>query len=568
MRFFFLPISFTILPVCNTFQIRHAVTHPNPHDARSARPHFPTNALSTLSLPRTSARTRFYKALAASSPVVLDPDSVSSASADDEKEESNEERIGAWLPLASALGLTGLGPQQIRIMGIDLVVWHTPIDDDGAQEWVAQVDACTHRLAPLSQGRVNPDTKCIECPYHGWEFNTEGTVTNIPHIDHPRFVDTAQKEGGNVQTFPTHTVGDLIFVFLPSSLHGDMFPQSILPEQFYPVLSKIAKDQSSSFFVRDLPYSFDFMLENFMDPAHIPYAHHKLQSKREDAAPMVIKELVNNFTHVEFAFEDVTSGRSRDGYSSFQRPSVFHFGEYKSENHTDSATNKKGRVPTLIIPCVPIEAGRCRIFLPDFKIPLPLPTSLLHAGNNRFLNSDAWVHDTEWEAVRRRALLEVEPRCSKSSKPKLAGLDYIYASRSDKGAAIFRRWWLTHGFADAPRHTFCMSTIEELRETYPHRLSRKDQIDPWIHHVKHCSRCRSDLKRVKQGQALCLGVAIAFTTLIRTGATGGWKRALVGVAGAGMGFYARNFLKRFATAIEGNPERSGVADRSTAASAD
>ena len=32
--------------------------------------------------------------------------------------------------------------------------------------------------------------------------------------------------------------------------------------------------------------------------------------------------------------------------------------------------------------------------------------------------------------------------------------------------------------------------------------------------------------------------------------------------------YGRNFLKRFATTIEGNPEKSGICDRSAAAAAE
>jgi len=92
--------------------------------------------------------------------------SAVSSSTDVDIEEIKEEGVGAWIPLASIIGLTGLGPQRITVMGIDIVVWHTAPNKENGEEmvWSAQVDACTHRLAPLSQGRVNPDTNCIECP--------------------------------------------------------------------------------------------------------------------------------------------------------------------------------------------------------------------------------------------------------------------------------------------------------------------------------------------------------------------------------------------------------------------
>ena len=55
-----------------------------------------------------------------------------------------------------------------------------------------------------------------------------------------------------------------------------------LPEEVLPLLTT---GNLSSFTVRDLPYSFDFLVENFMDPAHIPFAHHSLQVRRSRSLP-------------------------------------------------------------------------------------------------------------------------------------------------------------------------------------------------------------------------------------------------------------------------------------------
>ena len=83
-----------------------------------------------------------------------------------ETEKDEEEGVGAWIPLASIKSMTGLGPQRITVMGVDLAVWHTEADEKKGEKmvWSAQVDACAHRLAPLSQGRVDPKTNCVECP--------------------------------------------------------------------------------------------------------------------------------------------------------------------------------------------------------------------------------------------------------------------------------------------------------------------------------------------------------------------------------------------------------------------
>lgn len=42
-------------------------------------------------------------------------------------------------------------------------------------------DRCAHRNAPLSAGKICNNT--IQCPYHGWEYNSDGTLANIPTLE-------------------------------------------------------------------------------------------------------------------------------------------------------------------------------------------------------------------------------------------------------------------------------------------------------------------------------------------------------------------------------------------------
>ena len=53
------------------------------------------------------------------------------------------------------------------------------------------------------------------------------------------------------------------------------------PNQVFPEL-----DNVNNLFTRELPYSFDYLVENFMDPAHIPFAHHGLQGVRVSCLKM------------------------------------------------------------------------------------------------------------------------------------------------------------------------------------------------------------------------------------------------------------------------------------------
>lgn len=249
----------------------------------------------------------------------------------------------------------------------------------------------------------------------------------------------------------------------------------------------------------------------------------------------------------------MTRKRKRDAYASFQRPSFYHFGERKGELDEKTGKRQGEWEPVLPIFLAPISAGKSRVFLqtPGLKI----PTFLLHAGSNRFLNTDTWLHDTEREVIRRKELISNSEEMSK----KLCGMDYQYASQSDLGVSAFRKWWRDNGMIDAPPHTFGMATLAQLGPT---SLSRREQIDPWENHAKHCSVCRNTLGRMKKLQTGSLFLALMCALL-----GGHYKKPLLATIGIGAGLLGNNFFKKFATVIEGNPDASGIADRSVAASA-
>lgn len=157
---------------------------------------------------------------------------------------ADSEGIGAWIPIASASALEGLGPQQITVMGRDLVVWKGP-----NESWSVMSDVCPHRMAPLSQGRIDPQTNCIECPYHGWQFDVDGTLKAVPQLDKDQSLSSLERT--NVQALPVHQAGDMIFAFLPSFVHGEIFRQSVLPEDMFPTLREdIANDVT--YYTREL----------------------------------------------------------------------------------------------------------------------------------------------------------------------------------------------------------------------------------------------------------------------------------------------------------------------------
>jgi phenylpropionate dioxygenase-like ring-hydroxylating dioxygenase large terminal subunit len=225
--------------------------------------------------------------------------------------------FGAWVPMGSISSFDTKYPIALEVLGEKYVIWKAP-GGNMSEGWSVMRDMCPHRLAPLSEGRVDAVSGCLECPYHGWQFNTQGACTKIPQQDPKQkslpLVNTASR------AFETKVLGDMLFSYLP--VPGQKYRDVTSPEQIFPLLPQI-----KSFTVRELPYSFDFLVENFMDPAHIPFAHHSLQTTRDEARHIPINLLtsLDDGSAIEMSFEDIKRKKEvRQGIMSFKPPFYYY----------------------------------------------------------------------------------------------------------------------------------------------------------------------------------------------------------------------------------------------------
>ncbi|WP_449540251.1 Rieske 2Fe-2S domain-containing protein [Ferdinandcohnia sp. Marseille-Q9671] len=76
-------------------------------------------------------------------------------------------------------------PQQVIVLGERIVLFRT---EDGIH---AFKDLCVHRGAALSLGCVKDGQ--LVCPYHGWEYNSEGECTKIPQLPEGRAIPLKAK---------------------------------------------------------------------------------------------------------------------------------------------------------------------------------------------------------------------------------------------------------------------------------------------------------------------------------------------------------------------------------------
>ncbi|KAK3244991.1 hypothetical protein CYMTET_45420 [Cymbomonas tetramitiformis] len=110
-----------------------------------------------------------------------------------------------WYPTFYTCDLDKKVPQAVTVLGKRLVIWWdaSASEEEARQQgldrawsaaktsheaaevgpgcWRAFRDLCPHRLAPLSEGRINEEGD-LECPYHGWSFDGCGTCVSIPQL--------------------------------------------------------------------------------------------------------------------------------------------------------------------------------------------------------------------------------------------------------------------------------------------------------------------------------------------------------------------------------------------------
>jgi len=279
---------------------------------------------------------------------------------------------------------------------------------------------------------------------------------------------------------PTYSTGDILWAFvdLPGG-PASYFPS--LPDLVLPDLNKLTNTK-----VRDLPYSYDFLVENFMDPAHIPFAHHKLQGTRKDAVPIPSEVTTSeeNTTHCEILFSDQMRGKPRKSTVLFVAPCYF-------------TLNILTTSVKLIILCVPVAPGKSRVFVDTAGFPSSGPKWFSHAFTNRFLDSDIWLHDQE-RLIR-------NPRNKFYDIP--GKLTYCLPTVSDTGPRAFRKWWQKH-LAGSP-------VFGDVKGYVP-EYSAAEQVDWKLAHIRVCTPCQVVIRRANLARKITPYLAALLAVVLPT----------------------------------------------------
>ncbi|MBT9312686.1 aromatic ring-hydroxylating dioxygenase subunit alpha [Leptothoe kymatousa] len=363
-----------------------------------------------------------------------------------------------WYPVSPVVDLRPEHPTAVTVLGIAMVIWKP-------RHWETYrvfLDQCPHRLAPLSEGRVDEQTSHLMCSYHGWQFDGEGVCQSVPQAK-PDFAPE-QRSQLCATALPTQTENDLLWVW-PDAASADLAAQTPLP--LSPQI-----DASKGFvwdsYGRDLAYDWQTLVENVVDPSHVSFAHHGVQGDRANAAPLLMEILQSTMERIE----SETKGRFTS-HLTFEPPCRV---EYAM---TFGDTGKKVGLVTYCVPTVP---GRCRIvaqFPRNFaqRIHRLMPRWWPHVTmRNQVLDGDmVLLHQQEQR-------LKQQPQNWKTA--------YKLPATADRFVIEFRKWCDRY----LPGQPFWERAGPT--ETQDHR----QMLDRYHQHTQHCQSCRGALTNIRRLQ--------------------------------------------------------------------
>lgn len=132
-------------------------------------------------------------------------------------------------------------------------------------------DICPHRGVPLSAGRMI-DSKAsgcgvpvVECPYHGWQFRTDGACAHIPSLVSGQDVDV---ERIRVRAYPVREIQGNIWIYMADEKRAD-----VAPDHEPPVMPGFGDRAPDIREAMNFSCHVDHAVIGLMDPAHGPFVH-------------------------------------------------------------------------------------------------------------------------------------------------------------------------------------------------------------------------------------------------------------------------------------------------------
>jgi 5,5'-dehydrodivanillate O-demethylase oxygenase subunit len=181
-----------------------------------------------------------------------------------------------WFPVGTLQDLLEEPVRPVRLLGEDLTLFRSAAGEIGLI-----AERCAHRGISLAYGI--PQENGLRCAYHGWTYDTEGRVVDMPF--EPACLPL------KITAYPAQEMGGLIWAYLGPS------PAPILPRWELFARGDLKRTVS----VTSLPCNWLQCLDNALDPVHFEHLHGhygNYYNRRHGKA-----QAMNPARHVKIAFD-------------------------------------------------------------------------------------------------------------------------------------------------------------------------------------------------------------------------------------------------------------------------
>jgi choline monooxygenase len=130
-------------------------------------------------------------------------------------------------------------------------------------------NVCTHRYSRIQTQRFG--NRPLQCPYHGWTFDSDGALSGIPMNRQCFQFETSDREKLALQSYEVDSVGHFIFVRM--SQHGPSLREFL--GNFYDDLSHVSNVCTDRFEVANFEWAANWKvgMENAAEGYHVPLVH-------------------------------------------------------------------------------------------------------------------------------------------------------------------------------------------------------------------------------------------------------------------------------------------------------
>ena len=288
----------------------------------------------------------------------------------------NENGELTWFPIGFSHKFKQQTGYPITIRDVNYMVWKYN------KTFYAVRDACSHQGSSFKNGCVRKNT--ISCPYHGYKFDQNGTLVDIPqvdimqldnenyHIDSYKIVEKAGMVYLNTIPIPR-------FVDFLSETNGT-FKNLIKEDLIWVEPEAFDKDATCVYLEVDFEHNARFVSMNSLDICHIAHVH--TFGNKENPNPMNIPKILklnDSKYHFKTIYHYLT-GENSIAKKLFNNVNIRVENEYILPHTTVARAFFANHKSTTVSYALPISKFKTKLFIKTYRDYWYFPSSLEKNG--------------------------------------------------------------------------------------------------------------------------------------------------------------------------------------------